>query len=72
MIGAAFCGRCGELVERHAECDRAQRPGTPFDPPRFCAACGRKLTVQILPGGYSARCRRCERAQEAPQAAAPR
>ena len=28
-----------------------------LDPPRFCAACGRRLTVAVSPGGYRARCR---------------
>ena len=28
-----------------------------LDPPRFCAECGRRLTVAVTPGGYRARCR---------------
>jgi hypothetical protein len=28
-----------------------------LDPPRFCPACGRRLTVMVTPGGYRARCR---------------
>jgi hypothetical protein len=29
------------------------------DPPRFCAHCGRKLAVQVLPAGWTARCLTC-------------
>jgi len=29
------------------------------DPPRFCTRCGRKLVVQVLPVGWTARCVRC-------------
>ena len=28
----------------------------PTDPPRFCTGCGRKLAVQVLPIGWTARC----------------
>jgi len=31
--------------------------GRTLDPPRFCAECGRRLTVRVTPGGYRARCR---------------
>jgi hypothetical protein len=60
-VAAAFCSRCGEALEAHEHCDRAGRPGTPLDPPRFCGDCGRKLTIQVEPAGYSVFCRRCER-----------
>jgi hypothetical protein len=60
-VAAAFCSRCGEALEHHGQCDRAGRPGTKLDPPRFCADCGMKLTIQVEPAGYTARCRRCER-----------
>jgi hypothetical protein len=32
-----------------------------FDPPRFCADCGARMTVQVAPTGYEAHCLRCER-----------
>ncbi|HEV3367746.1 MAG TPA: hypothetical protein VG054_09795 [Acidimicrobiales bacterium] len=47
--GQGFCTGCG--VASCAGCDR------PFDPPRFCSSCGRRLTVAVTPGGYRARCR---------------
>ncbi len=57
-VSGAFCDGCGRPLERadHA-CCRARRRAT--DPPRFCTACGRKLAVQVLPTGYTARCVRC-------------
>jgi hypothetical protein len=57
----AFCTRCGEALEGHSGCERERRPGTPLDPPRFCADCGARLTVQVVPTGYAASCLRCER-----------
>jgi hypothetical protein len=59
MIAAlAHCDACGKSVEQgdHAAC-RARRAAT--DPPRFCVGCGRKLVVQVLPMGWTARCVRC-------------
>ena len=41
----SFCPRCGS--EEHERCER----GGPLDPPRFCARCGRRLEVQVLPDG---------------------
>jgi hypothetical protein len=29
-----------------------------LEPPRFCAACGRRMTVQIRPDGWRATCSR--------------
>ncbi|HUY66789.1 MAG TPA: hypothetical protein VMV06_08220 [Acidimicrobiales bacterium] len=46
---ADFCTGCGG-----ASCAGCSRP---LDPPRFCPACGRRLTVAVTPGGYRARCR---------------
>jgi hypothetical protein len=53
--------RCGEPLDQHDGCAREARPGASLDPSRFCEACGAKLTVQVLPGGYEARCLPCER-----------
>ncbi|MBA3861009.1 MAG: hypothetical protein H0X56_03460 [Solirubrobacterales bacterium] len=55
---AAHCDGCGvsETQGDHGQC-RARRAAT--DPPRFCTACGRKLVVQVLPVGWTARCVRC-------------
>jgi len=55
---AAHCDGCGapEAEGDHARC-RSRRAAT--DPPRYCTACGRKLVVQVLPVGWTARCVRC-------------
>jgi RNase P subunit RPR2 len=57
-LTAPFCDGCGlPLAEGEHERCRARRQAT--DPPRFCSECGRKLVVQVLPTGYTARCVRC-------------
>ncbi len=54
----SFCDACGQPSTQgdHERC-RARRAAT--DPPRFCTACGRKLVVQVLPFGWTARCVKC-------------
>jgi hypothetical protein len=52
---APYCAGCGKPL-RDGEHDRCLRP---LDPPRWCANCGRKLAVQVLPTGYEARCVSC-------------
>ncbi len=29
-----------------------------LEPPRYCAECGRRMTVQVRPDGWSAKCSR--------------
>jgi hypothetical protein len=55
VIHCSGCGRPRSEGD-HAECERRQRL---TDPPRFCECCGRKLVVQVLPIGFTARCVRC-------------
>jgi hypothetical protein len=47
---AAYCTGCGESF---AECPGCARQ---LDPPRFCAQCGRRMTVTVIPTGWTARC----------------
>ena len=54
-----YCGRCGEprsdgdrAVGEHSGCERALL----LEPPRYCATCRRRLIVQVLPTGWTARC----------------
>lgn len=49
-----WCGQCGRAltVEGHAGCRRAAA----LDPPRYCAHCRRRMVVQVLPTGWTARC----------------
>jgi hypothetical protein len=58
-VAAPRCDACGHPADEgdHARC-RARRAAT--DPPRFCTVCGRKLVVQVLPHGWTARCVRCD------------
>jgi hypothetical protein len=53
-----YCDACGRDAGDgdHRRC-RERRAAT--DPPRYCTACGRKLVVQVLPRGYTARCVKC-------------
>lgn len=54
-----YCGGCGSAAADgdHAACVRLLA----FDPPRWCAACGHRLDVQVFPDGYRSRCRECRR-----------
>ncbi len=45
-----YCTGCGR-----AECDGGCRRA--LDPPRFCPACGRRLTVRVTPLRADAQCR---------------
>ena len=50
------CGHCGEpaAVGDHTACAEALA----LEPPRYCAACRRRLVVQVVPYGWTARCSR--------------
>lgn len=51
---APWCRRCGDRLTAggHAAC----RAAAALEPPRYCAQCRRRMVVQVLPGGWSARC----------------
>jgi hypothetical protein len=42
----------GRPVGDHAACRRA----LVLEPPRYCGECRRRLIVQVLPTGWTARC----------------
>lgn len=52
-----FCTRCGVApgAGDHTTC---QRWLAAEEPPRFCAQCGRRMKVQIIPTGWAAECSR--------------
>ncbi|MDQ1602165.1 MAG: hypothetical protein QOE01_10 [Actinomycetota bacterium] len=54
MSAPAYCDQCGEPDTRgdHVGC-HARRD---LEPPRYCPACRRRMVVQVLPRGWSARC----------------
>ncbi|ABK52809.1 hypothetical protein Acel_1036 [Acidothermus cellulolyticus 11B] len=49
-----FCERCGQPVTDgdHSRCGVVRV----WEPPRYCAICARRLVVQVLPTGWTARC----------------
>lgn len=51
---APWCGQCGQALtaEGHERCRRA----VALEPPRYCAHCRRRMVVQVVPTGWSARC----------------
>ncbi|MGH8893059.1 MAG: hypothetical protein ACRDWY_07100 [Actinomycetes bacterium] len=53
-VEARFCDQCGEPVTsgNHARCG----PRRDLEPPRYCGQCRRRMVVQVLPRGWSARC----------------
>jgi Acetyltransferases len=53
-LGPVYCDRCGEPagIGEHRRCARF----ADLEPPRWCARCRRRMVVQILPTGWTARC----------------
>jgi SAM-dependent methyltransferase len=51
---APWCDRCGDPLAGggHGDCVAARA----LEPPRFCRHCRRRLVVQVLPAGWTARC----------------
>jgi hypothetical protein len=55
-VRRAFCDRCGSPVDtgEHDRCAGRRE----LEPPRFCPGCGRRMVVQVVPTGWTARCSR--------------
>jgi hypothetical protein len=53
-MSPSYCDRCGGEVGAgsHAACVAARA----LEPPRYCPRCRRRMTVQVLPAGWRARC----------------
>ncbi|MBW8486261.1 biotin synthase auxiliary protein BsaP [Actinomadura parmotrematis] len=54
-----YCDRCGEPAggpddAAHEACRTARE----MEPPRYCAACRRRMVVQVTPTGWTASCSR--------------
>jgi hypothetical protein len=49
-----FCDQCGEPVAApvHERCASRRE----LEPPRFCPRCRRRMVVQVVPRGWTARC----------------
>ena len=59
MSERSYCDRCGRPLGEtdetgHEDCLAARE----LEPPRYCARCGRRMVVQVTPGGWSSRCTR--------------
>jgi hypothetical protein len=56
VTGAGFCDHCGHRADDrdHEACGAARV----FEPPRYCAQCGRRTIVKVTPDGWSGRCAR--------------
>jgi len=48
-----YCPRCGEPAPTPHEACAARLV---LEPPRYCPQCRRRLIVQVLPTGFTARC----------------
>ena len=44
QLSARWCPRCGEEA------------ALALEPPRFCGYCRRRMQVQVLPAGWTAKC----------------
>jgi len=49
-----MCGGALETGRSHPGCEARRE----LEPPRYCASCGRRMVVQVTPGGWTARCSR--------------
>ncbi|MGC0420677.1 hypothetical protein [Embleya sp. AB8] len=49
-----FCDHCGDPLSgpAHETCARRRE----LEPPRYCAECRRRMTVQVTPRGWTAKC----------------
>lgn len=55
-LSPTYCGQCGKplLETAHETCATRSE----LEPPRYCAQCARRMVVQVLPSGWTARCSR--------------
>ena len=49
-----YCGQCGEPAADPGH-ERCATRGE-LEPPRYCAHCRRRMVVQVVPRGWTARC----------------
>jgi hypothetical protein len=52
---ARYCGQCGKPLADAAVHGRCAARAE-LEPPRYCASCARRMVVQVVPGGWTARC----------------
>ena len=53
-VGGGYCDHCGRSVDAddHAFCHARRQ----LEPPRYCTLCRRRMVVQVVPRGWTARC----------------
>ena len=53
-MSGTYCARCGDASGHpdHTACDAA----LVLEPPRYCTTCRRRMVVQVVPSGWTARC----------------
>ncbi len=53
-LAASYCDHCGMplLESDHAACRQRRL----LEPPRYCPLCCRRMVVQVVPRGWTARC----------------
>jgi len=49
-----FCGQCGKPTDEQPHDQCAAR--LELEPPRYCTTCARRMVVQVVPTGWTARC----------------
>lgn len=54
----AFDPFTGIEVAPGSRADRPRAAVLGLEPPRYCAECGRRMVVQVVPDGWTARCSR--------------
>lgn len=56
LSAGQYCGRCGRPIGETAH--EGCAAGLELEPPRYCRQCARRMVVQVLPTGWTARCSR--------------
>ncbi|EIE98121.1 biotin synthase auxiliary protein BsaP [Saccharomonospora glauca] len=56
-MNTTYCVHCGGLSVSAGH-ERCRTPRAALEPPRYCPECGRRMVVQVTPGGWTARCSR--------------
>ena len=53
---AIFCGQCGKPLNEPGTSHERCAARSELEPPRYCARCARRMVVQVVPTGWTARC----------------
>jgi hypothetical protein len=53
---ATYCDHCGEPLAGSSRDHSRCRAARELEPPRYCPDCRRRMVVQVVPRGWTARC----------------